>query len=51
LIVSRARLRSDPGGSINPGWGFVEMLARRIDQRLESIDWTARAPGRTSTSG
>lgn len=30
-------------GTINPGFGFVEMLARRINQRLDAIDWAARA--------
>jgi len=33
-------------GSLNPAGGFVEMLARRINERLAAIDWAARAESR-----
>jgi hypothetical protein len=36
-------LSTRTSGSIHPAWGFVEMLARRINQRLDAIDWTARS--------
>jgi hypothetical protein len=46
LSVRLLDLSTRTSGSIHPGYSFVEMLARRINQRLDAIDWAARPESR-----